>query len=131
VELRERLKGAAGHKDVKAAEVVGWVEPVLKELERMGAEVTQSLLTVHDRAVWVACGARLEQATMHLFLESPGAERVLREAVKAAEALYGRSPAFDAFLRKARTNSEQSLSDSEVRETLEFFRERLASLPFT
>jgi len=131
IELRERLGALAKRADVKAEELKAAVEPFLQEAERMGTEVTQALLTVHDRAIWVASGARLEQATMHLFLNSPGAERVLREAVKAAEALYGRTPALDGFLRKVRAAPEESFTEPALRETLELFRERLAGLPFS
>ena len=68
---------------------------------------------------------------MHLCLGSPGAERVVREAFKAAEALYGREPVFDGFLRKTRTALGQSFDDTQMRETLEVFRERLATLSFS
>jgi hypothetical protein len=131
IELRERLGTMARRPDVKAGELKEALEPFLQEAERMGTEVTQALLSVHDRAIWVASGARLEQATMHLFLNSPGAERVLREAVKAAEALYGRTPALDGFLRKVRAAPEESFNEPALRETLELFRERLAGLPFS
>jgi len=131
VELRERLRALAALPEVPAAELQTPMEPFLGELGRVGAELTQRTLAAHDRAVWAACGARLEQAAMHLFLASPGGERVLREAVAVAEALYGRAPVFDAFLRKMRPNLEQSFNDTELRETLEVFRERLAALPFT
>ncbi len=131
IELRERLGAMAKRPDVKAEELKAAVEPFLQEAERMGTEVTQALLSVHDRAIWVASGARLEQATMHLFLNSPGAERVLREAVQAAEALYGRTPALDGFLRKVRAAPEESYAEPTLRETLELFRERLAGLPFS
>ncbi len=131
VELREHLRALASQPELSAPELRARVEPFLGELGRMGAELTQRLLTAHDRAVWTACGARLEQASLHLFLGSPGAARVVREAVMAATALQGRAPAFDAFLRKVRMAPEQSFEDAELRETLELFRERLAALPFT
>ncbi|PTL81628.1 hypothetical protein [Vitiosangium sp. GDMCC 1.1324] len=132
VELRERLRELASSPAPTPGELQARVEPFLGELGRVGAELTQRTLAVHDRAVWAACGARLEQAAMHLFLGSPGAERVVREAVETAEALHGRAPVFDAFLRKVRVATEQSFEDeAQLRETLEVFRERLAALPFT
>jgi hypothetical protein len=133
VELREHLHALGARPELSARELRARVEPVLSELERMGAEVTQRMLTAHDRAIWATCGARLEQASMHLFLGSPGAERVVREALEVAEALYGRASVFDAFLRRVRLNAEQSrsLDDTELRETLELFRERLGVLSFS
>jgi hypothetical protein len=67
---------------------------------------------------------------MHLDLGSPGAERVLLQAMEQAGELYGRSAAFDTFLRKNRRSQGEGLEEAQVRELLELFRERLASLPF-
>jgi len=131
VEQRERLGALASRPEAEPDALREVMEPVLAELGRVAAELTQRTLVAHDRAVWAACGAKLEQATLHLFLDSPGAERVLREAITAAEALYGRTPVFDTFLRKARTAPGQSYDEAQLRETLEVFRERLAALPFT
>ena len=131
VELRERLRALATRPEAPLTELRERMEPLLKELGRVSLELTQRTLTAHDRAVWATCGARLEQATMHLFLGSPGAERVVREALATAEALYGREPVFDGFLRKTRVALSQSLDEAQLRETLEIFRERLATLSFS
>src|SRR6218665_330057 len=132
VEQRERLCELASRPEPEAGELRTLMEPLLTELGRVGTDLTQRTLVAHDRAVWAACGARLEQAAMHLILGSPGAARVVGEALTAAEALYGRTPVFDTFLRKARMPTGQSYyDDAQLRETLEVFRERLAALPFT
>ncbi len=131
VEVRERLRALAAEPEVTLPRLQALTGPWMEELARVGSELTQRTLTAHDRAVWAACGARLEQAAMHLFLGSPGAERVVREAVEAAEALYGRAPAFDLFLRRVRRDVEQSLDDAQLRETLEVFRQLLAALSFS
>lgn len=130
VELREQLREVASRPQAMGEELLRLLQPFLAVLERVAEELTNQVLTVHDRAVWAACGARLEQASMHLFLGSPGAERVLLQALERASELYGRSAAFDAFLRKSRRAPGQGLEDTELRETLEMFRERLATLPF-
>ena len=131
VAVRERLRALAAEPEVTLPRLQALTGPLMEELARVGSELTQRTLTAHDRAVWAACGARLEQAAMHLFLGSPGAERVVREAVEAAEALYGRAPAFDLFLRRVRRDVEQSLDDAQLRETLEVFRQLLAALSFS
>ncbi|MBM7119230.1 hypothetical protein [Archangium primigenium] len=131
VEQRGHLDTLATRPEADTGELRAVMEPMLAELARVGTELTQRTLVAHDRAVWSVCGARLEQAAMHLFLHSPGAERVVRDALKTAEALYGRSPTFDTFLRKARMAPGQTQDDAQLRETLEVFRERLAALPFT
>ncbi|MDY7232230.1 hypothetical protein [Hyalangium rubrum] len=130
VEVRGQLREHAGQRQLEAEVLPRLLQPILGTLERVAEELTTQVLTGHDRAVWAACVARLEQASMHLFLSSPGAERVLLEALERAGELYGRSAAFDAFLRKSRRAPGQGLEDSELRETLELFRERLAQLPF-
>lgn len=130
VELRERLKEVSRQPRLEGEELPRLLQPLLTQLERVAEELTQQVLTGHDRAVWSACGARLEQASMHLYLGSPGAERVLLEAMERAGELYGRSAAFDAFLRKGRKELGEGLDDARLRETLELFRERLAALPF-
>ncbi len=131
VELRGRLREAGARPQLTAAEVTALVEPFLAVLEGLSEGLTRDTLGAHDRAIWSACRARLEQAAMHLELGSPGAERILSESLTAAGALYGRDGAFDTFLRKARAASDESLEEAQVRETLERFRERLAALPFS
>ncbi|HYI00838.1 hypothetical protein [Hyalangium sp.] len=130
VGLREQLRQLGGAPRLEGEELLRTVQPFLGVLERIAEELTAQVLTVHDRAVWAACGARLEQTSMHLYLGSPGAERVLLEALERANKLYGRSAAFDAFLRKSRRSPGEGMEDVELRETLEMFRDRLASLPF-
>jgi hypothetical protein len=129
-ELRAWLQQVAAQPRLEGEELLRRAQPFLANLERVAEELTTQVLMVHDRTVWAACGARLEQASMHLFLGSPGAERVLLEALERASGLYGRSAAFDAFLRKSRRGPGEGLEDAELRETLEMFRERLAALPF-
>ena len=128
--LREELQLLARETRLEGDELLRTVQPFLSVLERVAEELTTQVLTVHDRTVWAACGAKLEQASMHLYLGSHGAERVLLEALERASQLYGRSAAFDAFLRKHRRAPGEGLEDVELRETLEMFRERLAALPF-
>jgi len=130
VGLREQLQPLAREPRVEGDELLRTVQPFLSVLERVAEELTAQVLTVHDRTAWAACGAKLEQASMHLYLGSQGAERVLLEALERASQLYGRSAAFDAFLRKHRRAPGEGLEDMELRETLEMFRERLAALPF-
>jgi hypothetical protein len=131
VEVRERLREASTQPQLAPGELTERVGGFLSVLESVSEELTQNALTAHDRAVWAACRVRLEQAGMHLSLGSPGAERILAETLALASALYGRDGAFDAFLRKQRAAPSEGLEETEVREALERFRERLASLPFS
>jgi hypothetical protein len=130
VGLREQLRQLAGQPRIEGEELLSTMQPFLAVLERVAEELTTQVLMVQDRAMWASCGAKLEQASMHLLLGSPGAERVLLDALERAGELYGRSAAFDAFLRKYRRASGEGLDEAQLRETLEMFRERLAALPF-
>lgn len=129
VELRQSLREAAVNPAVTTDELQQLTEPALMLFDSLVAQ-TRPLLTSQDRATWAACGAKLEQARLHMALGSLGAPRVLDEAVKAAEALYGRDPSLDAFLRKARAVSPADLPDAELRELLESFSAVLGGLPF-
>ncbi|MFY2562614.1 hypothetical protein ACN469_33790 [Corallococcus terminator] len=129
--FRAHLQEAAGQRELAADVLPSHVEPFLAFLEEAMDEVTRTWLTVHDRELWAACGAKLEQADMHLTLGSPGASRVLADAVDTAAALYGRSAPFDGFLRKARQEAAEGLDEANSLGLLERFRERLAALPFS
>ncbi len=131
VAARGRLREAGAQAALGPEVLPGLVEPFLARMEEAMEELTRTWLTVHDRAVWAASGARLEQVEMHLELGSPGAARVLEEAVTAAGALSGRSAPFDAFLRKGRQEAAAGLDEAGARDLLARFRERLASLPFS
>jgi hypothetical protein len=131
LEVRARLQETAGQPELDADALPGLVEPFLAALEGHMEEVTRTWLIVHDRAVWAACGMKLEQVELHLALGSRGAARVLADAVDAAGALQGRSAPFDVFLRKARQEAAEGLDEAGTRELLSRFRERLAALPFS
>lgn len=131
VELRGKLRELGAEPQLAAQDVLELVQPFLAVLEGISEGLTRDALKAHDRAVWTACRERLEQAVLHLGLGSPGAERILVEALGAAGALYGRDGDFDTFLRKSRASPDSGLEDAQVRETLERFRERLAALPFS
>lgn len=131
VATRGRLRDAGAQPTLGPDALPGLVEPFLALLDEAMEELTRHWLTVHDRAVWATSGVRLEQVDMHLELGSPGAARVLEEAMAAAGALTGRSAPFDAFLRKGRQEASEGLNEANARDLLSRFRERLASLPFS
>jgi hypothetical protein len=131
VAARGRLRDAGAQASLPPEALPGIVDPLLALMDEAMEELTRHWLTVHDRAVWAASGVRLEQVDMHLELNSPGAARILEEAVAAAGALTGRSAPFDAFLRKGRQEAAEGLDEAGARDLLARFRERLASLPFS
>jgi hypothetical protein len=130
VQLREALQQLGSSAQVDGAQVASLLQGFLAELDRMTEALTTQQLAAHDRAVWSACGARLEQVRMHLDFGSPGAERVLLEALERASQLYGRSETFDTFVRKNRRAQGEGLEEQELRQLMEQFREKLSALPF-
>ena len=129
VELRDALRRAGAQPNLPRDELQIIAEPALALLDALVTQTSREALTARDRAVCAACGTKVEQAYLHLKLGALGAPRVLAEAVAAAEALYGRDAALDAYLRKARTAPPASLSEPELREELERFRERISAFP--
>ncbi len=89
----------------------------------------RQILIEHDREVWAACGVRLERAAGLLTSDPAGAARSLAEAASSAQSLYGRDPALDVFLRRARKAPLGSLRGAELRGTVESLQELLAQLP--
>ena len=89
----------------------------------------RQILIEHDREVWAACGVRLERAVGLLSADPAGAARALAEAASSAQSLYGRDPALDVFLRRARKASLGELRGAELRGTVESLQELLAQLP--
>jgi hypothetical protein len=94
------------------------------------AEVNRrQILITHDREVWAGCGVRLERAMGLVGSDAASAARALAEAASSAQSLYGRDPALDVFLRRARKAPLGQLQGPELRQTLESFQELLAQLP--
>jgi len=89
----------------------------------------RQILIEHDREVWAGCGVRLERAASLLASDPAGAARALAEAASSAQSLYGRDPALDVFLRRARKAPLGTLRGEELRGTLESVQELLAQLP--
>ncbi|HET9452538.1 MAG TPA: hypothetical protein VFO83_16730 [Aggregicoccus sp.] len=89
----------------------------------------RQILIDHDREIWAGCGVRLERAAALLGSDPAGAARALAEAASSAQSLYGRDPALDVFLRRARKAPLGTLKGEELRGTLESLQELLAQLP--
>jgi len=102
---------------------------------RSFAQFTQGLshinrracLVEHDREVLASCGVKLENAAMARPERPSEAAQLLAEAVKAAQEVYGRNPALDAYLRKARKRDLAALQGPALDFEMEFFRGLVAS----
>src|SRR6185369_10015766 len=110
------------------AQLMAHLTPLLELLEKVARRCTDEVLSVHDRRTITMCGARLKEAELHHAKGSPGARRSLRQAIEAAEDLYGLDERLDAFIRDQRVHPVQEASEPELAKALADFRERLAGL---
>jgi len=128
VELRGRLGPLVANPGLQRDELVGMVEELEAFVRSLSNVNQRQLLITHDREVWAGCGVRLERAQELRNSDPAGAARALAEAAASAQALYGRAPGLDAFLRKARKGSLAQLTGTEFKDTLESFQGLLANL---
>ncbi|XXF80902.1 hypothetical protein P2318_14410 [Myxococcaceae bacterium GXIMD 01537] len=129
IELRRDVSALALEDNPSKARVLEVVEALEAFVRSLSVVNQRQMLIQHDREVWAACGVRLEQALGQLAAaDEDGAARALNEAASAAQALYGREPALDTFLRKARKTLLSSLRGPELRNTVESFQQLMAQL---
>lgn len=103
------------------------VERFLKFAASLKQVNAREVLISHDRDVWAACGAQIEEAARLLEGDPTKAAATLASAALAAQALYGRDAELDAFLRQSRRKPLAQLSGSELQDSLEKFRELVAN----
>ncbi len=128
VELRGRLGPLVAKPGLQRDELVGMVEELETFVRSLSNVNQRQLLITHDREVWAGCGVRLERAQELRDSDAGGAARALAEAAASAQALYGRAPGLDTFLRKARKASLAQLTGAELKDTLDSFQGLLANL---
>jgi hypothetical protein len=126
---RASLREASEQPDLQEAQLMAHLTPLLELLEKVARRCTDEVLSVHDRRTISTCGARLAEAELHQAKGSPGARRSLRQAIEAAEELYGLDERLDAFIRDQRVHPVHEASEPELAKALADFRERLAGLP--
>jgi hypothetical protein len=129
VELRGRVGQLALEHNPSREELLAVVGEVDALVQGLTAVNQRGVLIVHDRELWAACGVQLERAMALLASDPAAAARALGEATASAQALYGRDPALDAFLRRSRRSPPSSLDADELAATLELFQGLLANLP--
>jgi hypothetical protein len=128
LEMRMDVSRLALDANATKSEVLTVVEGLEAFVRSLAVVNQRKMLIQHDREVWAACGVRLEQALGLLGTDEPGAARALSEAASAAQALYGREPALDTFLRKARKTLLSSQRGPELRVSLASLQGLLAQL---
>lgn len=110
--LRTELKEAAASGDASVDSVKLLVVPMLDVLAESAAELSRAVLRVHDRQVREVVLRRIEQAELHLVLETGAAAGALEAAFIASNALRGASDAVDEALRGNAAVSQ--LAESEL-----------------
>ena len=128
IEVRMEVSRLALQTNTSKAELFEVMQGLDIFVRELSAVNQRLLLIQHDREVWAACGVRLEQAMDLVGTEDALAAKALSEAATAAQALYGREPTLDVFLRKSRKVLLTSLRGPELRTVLETFQELLGKL---
>lgn len=123
VELRVSLDALAADRHPDPVELGRMIDALIRWTAGLSAMNKRQLLIDNDREVWAAVGVALEQAG-----SAPAGPQVAG-VVKLATSLYGRDPALDVFVRKARKLAWNELSPEQSRAMLEELRELIANLP--
>lgn len=123
VELRVFLDMLAADRHPDPVELGRMIDALIRWTSGLSEVNKRQILVDHDREVWAAAGVGLERASA-----SPTGPSVASVA-STAMALYGRDPALDVFLRKARKTQWNQLSPEQSRAMLEELRELIANLP--
>lgn len=126
--LREGLVQAGGQPALTRDALVALVTPALDLLTGLADEASRGVLAAHDRNVRSQAAQLLEQAELHLVLDTGAASSALSRAITACGELYGRDEAFDAALRAMRNKATLALTQEELREEVGLLTERLAAL---
>jgi hypothetical protein len=131
VEIRQRLGEVAVRPNPRKADLEGVVGDALMLVRGLQKVSERQILQTHDREAYANTGVRLEQAQALIDQDPDAAARALSEAAQLAQALYGRDPELDTFLRKAKKSPLAQLSGSDLQDALEHFQKLLANIPVT
>ncbi len=101
--VKELCGGGALERETLAREV----EALLDDLEDVATELTNEVLVSHDLTVVSQANFRLEQARLHLKLETGAATWAFEAAIALLEELRGRDREFDRLVRRLRDEVEQ------------------------
>lgn len=123
VELRVFLDALAADRHPDPVELGRMIDALIQWTGGLAEVNKRQILVDHDREVWAAAGVALERAQA-----APSGPSVAGVAASAMS-LYGRDPALDVFLRKARKTPWNQLSAAQSRAMLDELRELIANLP--
>ena len=127
--VREALRKAATDGALTREELQALVEPALGLLKGLADEQTSKVLPAHDRTVRSHAGQLLEQAMLHLELDTGGAASSFGRAVAACAGLYGRDEIFDALMRAMRSKSFHELPEDALKDRAKQLAGMLGALP--
>lgn len=123
LEFRFKLRAMLGTGQVSKIELLELLEPFVEFVDQFAGISQREILVGHDQEVLASVGVALERAMNVVSPEDKQA--AFKEALDFGQALYGRSPEFDTFLRAQR----KGLPPPEaVQEQLEQFLVLIAGL---
>jgi uncharacterized DUF497 family protein len=129
LEARSRLGKLAAQPSPPKADLEALVREAIELVRSFHVVNQRDILVAHDREVLASSGVRLEQAEGLLKQGPSAAAQALAEAALTAQALYGRDPALDVFLRSARKVPLSKLAGADLTNAIDQFRSLLAALP--
>lgn len=129
VRFRVALRELSANPLVTKEELGAALDPFLAFVESLSSVNRRELLLAHDREVSAACGVMLEQANQLAQNDPASGCATLAAAATRAQALYGRDPQLDTYLRKVKKQPPAGLSGAQLQQELELFGTLLASLP--
>ena len=113
--LRTELKNAA-QMETTVENVEGLVRPMLDLMAETSQDLSHTVLVTHDREAQIGAQRRVEQAQLHLQLDTGAGGWALEAAFDAANPLRGLDAQLDSLLRDAGKMSVGDLPSDELRE---------------
>ncbi|HLT30080.1 MAG TPA: hypothetical protein VK013_08550 [Myxococcaceae bacterium] len=131
VEFRARVGELAGSPSPARARLVLLVQEVYEFVVELQGVNQRPILQEHDLEVMARVSVKLEQAEQLLAFDPEAGNAALAEALAACQALYGRLPSLDVFLRRMRRQDVQTLPPEEGQRAAAQLAELLAELNAT
>lgn len=127
---RQQLAVLAASAEVTAETLDAVVVPVIDQLESISHRQTAELLFAHDLDAWSRAMSAIEQARLHVTLETRSGLHQLQQALEAADLLRGRDDLFDAEVRKVRKASADARADDPVAMWVDALHRSLTNVRF-
>jgi len=107
------------------------LRPVLDTLREVARSQSHEVLRAHDRAAWRLAALRLEQAELHLDLDTGAAALAIASTLEHCAELYGLDSHLDALVRRGRSEKLSDLPRLDLTRLAQELKTRLEALELT